>query len=295
MSNYKLVIPLLNNRATFLKGSFVQLSESIIIEKITDEEHSAFYRLENKEIEEAIKINDTKCIKAKFDNEPTLDEIIKLCAKINFLLNLFSDKNSPIIQWSALIEGDNKLIIKKIIELDAIAKLTHLCTMPYKMKESTKRQALLQMFQIINQSIANDRNVYFTIRKFNSSLVRSDINDKIIDSTICLESLISGINELSFRLSLSIAYITKSVPAERLECFTKIKELYDVRSKIVHGDLDNKALAKITDINNQWDYYHEIIKSALTYYLFYVSSRTRDQWNTHLKNLVLNFDNRIVV
>jgi hypothetical protein len=291
MPTFKLVIPLLNDHISLFRGPFLYITEAIYFEKITDAEHSALWRFGNEDLKNSVRINETKCIKAVFQSEPSEEDAQKLCTRLHFLLNVLSDQNPLIIQWSILVEGDQKLVVKKVIEHDAIANYQELRKHGYKINVATQRDALIQFFGTIGLAIAQDANAYFTIRKFNTSLTRSDFYDTIIDSTICLESFVSGNAELNFRLALYTAYITSNNGADRLESFNRIKQLYDIRSKIVHGDINQASINTITGISQNWSYYHGKIKSALTYYLIYVSNHTRDQWNDHLKGIILNVEN----
>lgn len=58
----------------------------------------------------------------------------------------------------------------------------------------------------------------------------------LISFTTCLESLFSTVEqELSFRLSLRIATFLADENAKRQELFSEAKEVYGIRSKVVHG------------------------------------------------------------
>src|ERR1700759_5076115 len=120
MPAFKLVIPLLNNQISLFRGPFLYITESIYFEKITDEEHSALFRLGNEDLENSVEINETKCLKANFHVEPPEEDAQKLCTKLHFLMNVLSDQHPLIIQWSILVEGEQKLVVKKVIEHDVI-------------------------------------------------------------------------------------------------------------------------------------------------------------------------------
>jgi hypothetical protein len=290
---YLLIIPMLNYDIRLIRGPFFSISENIFIEKLTDEEHSAFFRYENKEIRNYLAIDETKCLKAHFDIEPTEEQINLEGIKLSFLLNLFAESSPIIIQWAAIIERGSKLTIKKIQVFDPILSLTDFSDNQYKIRTGITRQAIFELYKRLTNAIIADQNAKFTIRRFNSSLLRLDFYDQLIDTTICLESLISGTTELSFKFSLFLSYISKDLPAERNECFQKLKILYDVRSKIVHGEVEASILAKIAAIKADWSYFNDVLKSTLIYYLIYSSDRTRKQWNNHLLNIILGTENKI--
>ena len=71
-----------------------------------------------------------------------------------------------------------------------------------------------------------------TIQRFISAENKTKLDDKLLDLMIALESLYDSIqDELSFRISL---YTTVFLQKDK-EFFNRIKELYKLRSKIVHG------------------------------------------------------------
>jgi hypothetical protein len=58
----------------------------------------------------------------------------------------------------------------------------------------------------------------------------------LLSFTTCLESLFSSVEqELSFRLSLRVAAFLADENAKRREVFDQAKEVYRIRSKVVHG------------------------------------------------------------
>ena len=59
-----------------------------------------------------------------------------------------------------------------------------------------------------------------------------------------------GNQELSFRLSLRMAYTLETNPKERKALYTFIKNLYDIRSRIVHGDTYRLNVNEINKLND---------------------------------------------
>lgn len=80
-----------------------------------------------------------------------------------------------------------------------------------------------------------------TIQRFISAENKTKLEDKLLDLIIAIESLYGSIqNELSFRISL---YTTVFLKKDR-EYFNRIRKLYELRSKIVHGTYVEKELLK---------------------------------------------------
>jgi len=80
--------------------------------------------------------------------------------------------------------------------------------------------------------------------------------DKLLDFMIGLESLYlpDGNDELTFRLSLRVAFVINHHMAERKSLFTFLRKMYGVRSKIAHGkkhELSKEDLSKTEQILRQ--------------------------------------------
>lgn len=86
--------------------------------------------------------------------------------------------------------------------------------------------------------------------RFNYAYQRDEGSDMIVDFVIALESILSKAadptDSLSFKLAIRGAKLLANNEYERKEKFNNIKDIYEIRSKIVHGDLKgfNKLLTK---------------------------------------------------
>lgn len=108
--------------------------------------------------------------------------------------------------------------------------------------------------------------------------------DSLLDLCISLESLIDSQTEVSFRFSTTLAKITSLPKDEAKELSEILYKLYDLRSKIVHGDSKvNKALKKFEP---HLPKLHEGAVRILTTYIYYISDKTFDEWKIYLKESV---------
>ena len=102
-----------------------------------------------------------------------------------------------------------------------------------------------ELFEIRKFSKINlqDKRLSLAINKLNSSKLRSSSNDSIIDIATALESLLSDKSDvLKFKLALRgsiIASIFKFSDFAAVEVKQGIKQFYDLRSSIVHGNHKN--------------------------------------------------------
>lgn len=288
-----IIIPLLNRNVTLFPGPPFYFTDDIFIDKLTDDEHSAFYRDANTDYKNALDINKTKCIKLKA-NEINSDLAKSLKTKTTFCLNVFSD--FPLVAiWAGILSGEKKLKIKEITDFEALAGINKIKSNKFKINRGIKRPVVSEFYKVIEKAVKNSPEIMFTLEKYNSSFLRTSFFDQVIDTTICFETLIPGNTELTYKLSLYTSFITAQTPEERENIFEEMKKLYDLRSKIVHGDVNGKSIAKILKkVQSDWPKYKSTLKKAVTYYLIFLSQKKKEDWALHLKKLVLGTEDKII-
>lgn len=127
--------------------------------------------------------------------------------------------------------------------------------------------------KIINKKVSDKKFLSIAIRHFKQSLDKQNHEDKIIDLITCAEALflneLGGYQgELKYRLSERAAFFLSDKPKERIRLFNLIKNIYDVRSKIVHGSDNKLKLPKRPDgeeyeIRELSDLANDLIRQAL--------------------------------
>ena len=95
-----------------------------------------------------------------------------------------------------------------------------------------------------------NKNLDIGIRRFSSAFVRRSNEDKLLDYFIAYEALFSkegdSTDSVSHKLAIRYARLMETDPKLRKNEFTKIKTLYNIRSKIVHGGqakIENSTLS----------------------------------------------------
>jgi hypothetical protein len=118
-----------------------------------------------------------------------------------------------------------------------------------------------------------NKNLDIGIRRFNSAFLRRSNEDKLLDYFIAYEALFSkerdSIDSVSHKLGIRYARLMETDPKLRKDEFTKIKKLYKIRSKIVHGgqaNIENSVLSM-----------EECIRKALTKFLFMYIKPTQSE------------------
>lgn len=103
--------------------------------------------------------------------------------------------------------------------------------------------------------------------------------DALVDLCICLESLIESQNEISFRFATTLAKITRDKKAQEIS--DVLADLYDLRSKVVHGADFSKAHNKILPSVARL---RLAARSILTIYVLFLTEHTKDEWKKHLSS-----------
>lgn len=117
------------------------------------------------------------------------------------------------------------------------------------------------------------------------ALDRNGLSRGLLDMTIALESLIRSTTEVSFRLSNQIPRVVTTAPSEWDEWGDLLRDLYDVRSKHVHGASPSRktqaVAAKFSDLV-------ELMRAAIIYALDYhsIEPPAPDRWDRHLGKLL---------
>jgi len=107
--------------------------------------------------------------------------------------------------------------------------------------------------------------------------------DSFLDLCICLESLLDSQTEISFRFGTCLSKVMGGTGTEAEELSDLLSDLYDLRSKVVHGTEATKEHKKIDPHVVRL---HQVARRILTTYVLYMSEHTRDEWKKHLRSSI---------
>jgi hypothetical protein len=111
-----------------------------------------------------------------------------------------------------------------------------------------KKGRLIWIYESLLSTWQNDKRLQLMVEYFFDALSDHGQRDesRLISLVTALEMLYlpGGKGELNFRFALRIANLLRESPIKKQEEFQKVKELYDLRSRIVHGD-DRVANLKV--------------------------------------------------
>ena len=291
----KILIPILNKSFTGLAVPTLYLSDKVVIEKITDEENGIIFSQTRSEINSLISRN-TKCIKLLDLSTQNISKLLqKEVATISFLMNYFK-KEAPIsLMFGLLLLKKRKTRIEDILDLESSFDVLSYRKTNYKFDSGVSRKALMDFYEVLSKVAEQNDSLRLTLGRYNNALIRTNLFDRIVDITISLESLIDGTTELNYKFALYNAWASENDKKKRKSSFGILKQLYEARSKIVHGETLSKKSYKryIKPIENNWDEILRIGKHAITYCVFYLFKKGPKTWASHQKNLALGLEDRI--
>jgi len=101
-------------------------------------------------------------------------------------------------------------------------------------------------------NVGQHKRLPVALRRFNMAHRRSEPEDRLVDLWIALEALFSppDSREVTYRIALRAAYFIESLPEEREQVFTALRDHYGTRSDVVHGrkpKRDVKVAAEAVD------------------------------------------------
>jgi len=120
--------------------------------------------------------------------------------------------------------------------------------------------------------------LHITADRFVRYARMNNTRDAMVDLCICLESLVDTQTEISFRFGVCLAKVKGGLDAEELSDL--LSDLYDLRSKVVHGADATKEHRKVEPHAGKL---HSSSRAILTRYVVYLAEHTREEWKKHLR------------
>ena len=240
------------------------LSDSIYIREILGEDFGSIYK-ENQELYTPILSAKSTCLYIDEDFERDPEPLARSVAtQIQYVIKTFAAQPILVSHCALLdISGDEPRLAAMIELLSTPFAETKPCIL----KEDATEKELHEWFTVVRTAVKNHDPVHITLSRFNSSLLRSDPLDKIIDLTVAMESLIRSAVEIKFKFALFNSLLSEPLTDKRFERFKLLQTLYDARSSVVHGDITKSAQKKIDHILDHFDQIVAAGQAAINYYL----------------------------
>jgi len=291
----RILIPLLNRKTPSFRKPAWYFDENVLIDTIYADDFFAIHRDYKDDYAVSLTAT-TKCVYISTSTCVELAPFAKAVAtKTKFVLNNFSIAEPPLFTFAALINVSESSTILEVINLESPSDLDRLRRGTFRLAPGSTREVITANYRTVDKACTDNPTVLFTLERFNSSLLRSELFDQIVDITISMESLIEGKDELRYKFSLYNSLVAEADAKKRFDAFGLLQNLYDSRSAIVHGDVESKdnkkAIAKTKD---NWSSILQLAKAAINYYLIFLGEHKKSEWNGHLKNLVFGLEKRLI-
>ena len=109
----------------------------------------------------------------------------------------------------------------------------------------------------------------------------NNLADGLMDLCISLESLLDSQTEISFRFSTCLSRIVGERGAGEKQSANLLSRLYDIRSKLAHGDPEATKLLKKIELD--LPELNKLARKILTTYVLYMSEHSREDWRIHVR------------
>lgn len=293
MPKLRLIIPFRNILETNFEVSPWYIAESVYITEVLGEDFVTIYK-EDQEKYAPVLSATTNCLYMDDPPEDAIDTLARsLATQVQYVLKTFA--SSPILLSHALLiqnPGPNGQLSGCVELLNA--------PFPHSLKNNscvfnagTSEKAVHDWFSVVETAGKKYDPIHITLSRFNSSLIRSDPLDRIIDLTISMESLIRSSYELKFKFALFNALLSEPRSEKRFEQFELLQRLYDARSSVVHGDITKGAQKKIDEVIKKFNEIVLLAQAAINYYLLFLFENSPEEWSEHFEKLALGVSPRL--
>lgn len=292
----RLILPILNKNASLFKGPLLYLSDKVSIETMSSEDFGLISRDAHEEYSSLLPRN-VKIVNIKDVDAADAEDVVRVNSTIiSFVFNYLKESSPISLSYAVQITKNKTSKLDKIIDIPISADAYAQRKYDYKLKKGTLGSELADFYKVIVDVYRKYSNILLTLDRFNSTLWRKLENDRIVDITIALESLIDGNSELQYRFSLYNSYAAEADSAKRGDVFKTLKALYNARSSIVHGSaLQKKEYdKKIKPIVDDWDNVIKISANAIAYQLFYLYKHGISDWYLHQEKMALGSESRFI-
>lgn len=279
MSKFSAVIPLLHRECKLIPNVPLLLDQSTSVRSMKTEYIGAIIS-KRRALSETIS-SKTKCILIQTGDQETTQDLIETTALCgSFVLNVFARTGALVCEQGFVIKHVKSHSVTNVVELSTTA------VSPFgrfEIDQNTDPAAIKTLYATVNEALQKDPSLSITLRRFNNALSKNIYEDKVIDITICLESMFNSQTEVSFRFSLYNSILAGNSLESRLSLFKLLKKLYTERSNLVHG---NKGL-DLPWVTQNWDEIIRATKRALLKKIEFLQDHPIAGWQGHLDRLAL--------
>jgi hypothetical protein len=280
---FSAVLPILNNGCSIPTTVPLSLSEDITFRKIKGDDLAIITESD----EDALGIVKGGTYTLTFENfDKSTDDAAfnTIVLSLLFTLNILGNGCPLSINRAYVIRSMRKTSLFTSRELPSHH---HSNVGKFEITKGTDLGLAPNLFSAVSSALQSHPPLRITISRFNSSIGRSALDDKLIDLCIALESVFQSETEISFQFALYNSLLSETDTAKRQAIFKTLKKLYAQRSNVVHGnkDLEHEW------VKDNWEDLIRIAKASILRKVEFLNGKTHNEWKTHLETLALGTDN----
>jgi hypothetical protein len=288
------VIPLLNVGTTMFDLPKWHLSDNTYLCQIADEDYATLHREAEEEFIEWLRAR-TVCVNLDDPPDNGQQEFARsVAATLSFVFNTFASDCALIVYKAAYLVKSPENHHSLTVDLQSAPVGNALIKTPFSLRELPNPEPLSDFYKVVRTVVAKNPAILVTLDRFNTSLIRANTFDQIIDITISLESIVESSTEIRFRFSLYNSLIAESDSSKRRAVFEMFQTLYDARSAIIHGDIHSRSNSR--KIEKTIQTMPEIRKAAvavISYFVMYQYKQRKLAWRDHIERLAMGVESRL--
>lgn len=274
------VVPLSQKRVTLFKGPIFWLDELCSLRSVGPEDLGIIKTKTEIYVAEQV-IADAKCLYVNLDGVANPEgACIDAIRRIEYVLNGVRGRGIVAPEYLFIFREDRKRKLEKFKHVETYGNGKD----NFKLKDGVDKNSISGFFKYLGKATASEPKLIFTIGRFNQAVRRESIEDRIVDLSIAIESLLGAQSEISYQFSLFSSLAATDDINKRKEYFDRFKSLYAARSAIAHGT-DSKSLKPVID---DIDAYESCCRNVINYAVFWLAQgKKMNDFSGHLKAMAM--------
>jgi len=279
---YDIVIPIVNSKAKLSSKVPISLSKDDSIFQIRPDDLAT---ITSQPVSGASGLNGATIaiLFRSMASLPTTEQLYSKALAAVFTLNILSSANSAAIERAFVIKQHRKRSLSLTL---GIGGLNQSASQVFSIDKSTDVSQAGAIFNAYQIAAAKEPSLAITANRFVTSMAKDEYSDRIIDIAICLESIFSATNEVSFKFSLYNSLLYSDHAITRRDVFKLLSQLYSYRSKIVHGE----HVPIEAWLSTNWPTVLKVAKVVLLKKIDFLQTKSKSEWDSSLKDLALGIN-----
>jgi hypothetical protein len=290
ITEYEALIPALNERCSTFRGPSWWLADSLQFRGLSAQEVRLIAENSPRGFTHRAEENQRVLVVSNLTSGP-LDRVkdqheeylraVALTAQT--CLNIASGGGAVSFPYCAVISTARTRRLRSIYEFESWGDTLHIRNARYQVKPEISQDELQELYSITFLAYQAQPALHVTMSRYCSALVKSNDQDKLIDLTIALESIVPGGGEFRFRFPFFLSLIISPNTTERIAANDLLTEVYDARSALVHGSIEYQG--KIDRAIQHWQSIEDFARRCLFYRIHFETHDHVGTWKDHLLSL----------